>query len=165
MLEQMDLASTGPDVCGQHRPGLGALLDRATYTHVVLMAGTNDLGEAPATEIAARLQSLHAACHLRGARTVAVSVPESKASCLIPWVRERRFQVNQLLSEFAESVPDRCLYVSMDIEVPWTEGSNNWEADGLHMSRAGYHYFGMRLATRIREFVQICVRSPKTDPG
>jgi lysophospholipase L1-like esterase len=45
------------------RPGLRAALQASTYSLVVIMAGTNDLGTREAEKIMVNLRTLHAQCH------------------------------------------------------------------------------------------------------
>jgi lysophospholipase L1-like esterase len=161
MLEALD-ATAAADVCEERRPGLRALLRARAYTHVVLMAGTNDLafGGQP-EEVFARLRALHEACHAAGVeRTVALTIPESALSCpsatRFPSARlvERRREANELLKAYAEAAAPRCAFVAMDAEVPWAPESPDWEPDGLHMSEAGYARFGAVLSEKLRAIFQ-----------
>ena len=156
MLQHKDEALTSePDVCGLSQPGLGHLL-RADQkvSHVVLMAGTNDLpSSSTASQILSSLKQLHDLCHTPSCKTVAVTIPQSWAEQADKsWAAKRR-EVNSQLRDYAESLPDKCLFVAMDLEVPYWADCKNWETDGLHMSKEGYLRFGKILATKIREFV------------
>ena len=140
----------GTDVCGEKHPGLGHLCLGGRFCTVILMAGTNDLGERPAEEIFANLKALHEICHASGAQTVALSIPQSKAAMAGPaFLGQRREHVNSLLSAYARDNA-KCVYLPMDLEIPWSEGSPNWEADGLHMTKCGYEELARRLAPRLR---------------
>ena len=140
----------GIDVCGEKYPGLGQLCVGGRFRTVILMAGTNDLGERPAEEIFADLKALHEICHASGAQTVALSIPQSKAAMAGPaFIGQRRERVNSLLSAYARDNA-KCVYLPMDLEIPWSEGSPNWEADGLHMTKCGYEELARRLAPRLR---------------
>ena len=143
------------DVCGLAQPGLGHLLNaEQKVSHVVLMAGTNDLpSSSTALQISSNLKQLHELCHTAGCKTVAVTIPQSWAEQADKSWAAKRSEVNSQLRDYAESLPERCLFVAMDLEVPYRADSENWEADGLHMSREGYRRFGTILATKIREFV------------
>ena len=92
----------GTGVCGEKHPGLGHLCVGGRFRTVILMAGTNDLGERPAKEIFADLKALHEICHASGAQTVALSIPQSKAAMAGPaFIGQRREHVNSLLSAYA----------------------------------------------------------------
>ena len=149
MLDHQD-SRVGTDVCGEKHPGLGHLCLGGRFRTVILMAGTNDLGERPAEEIFADLKALHEICHASGAQTVALSIPQSKAAMAGPaFIGQRRERVNSLLSAYARDNA-KCVYLPMDLEIPWSEGSPNWEADGLHMTKCGYEELARRLAPRLR---------------
>lgn len=144
-------SSVGTDVCGEKHPGLGRLCHGGKFSTVILMAGTNDLGERSAEEIFDNLKALHEIAHATGAKTVALSIPQSKATITGPKiVVERRERVNSLLAAYAQDNA-KCVYLPMDVEIPWSEGSPNWEADGLHMTKCGYEELARRLAPRLRE--------------
>ena len=142
------------------RIGLRQALQRQTYSVVILMGGTNDLGVADAEQIATNLQALHELCHDAGCATVALTIPQGRQ--LGPWTagtpiafgNERRVRVNSLLQEFASSrSSERCCFVAMDEEVPWSKTSKDFEPDGLHMSKEGYARFGALLAPKVRTFI------------
>jgi len=143
-------SSVGTDVCGEKHPGLAKLCHGGRFSTVILMAGTNDLGERSAEEIFDNLKALHEICHAAGAKTVALSIPQSKAAIIGPtFLVERRERVNSLLGGYAQDNA-KCVYLPMDVEVPWSEGSPHWEADGLHMTKCGYEELARRLAPRLR---------------
>ena len=145
-------SSACTDICGEPRPGLATLLGGGhRFSTVIIMAGTNDLGVAAPERIFANLKALHEVCHTAGARTVALSVPQSKAAVGggPAFVNERRERVNALLAEFAKGHP-RCTHVAIDVEVPWAADSPLWEPDGLHFSKEGYAELARKLAPRLR---------------
>ena len=97
------------------------------------------------------LKQLHEICHKAGADTVALSVPQSKATTVGPqFIAERRRAVNTLLSQYAEQTA-KCTYVAIDTEVPWTASSPDYEPDGLHMTERGYKSFAEVLAPKLRD--------------
>lgn len=161
----------GADACGEWCPGLQQALDEEKrlrppgYAAVLIMAGTNDLGVASSDTIVANLRELHAQCHAAGCATVALTIPQGGRQ-LGPWTQstpiafadERRQRVNAALREYASEQPaGRCLFAAMDDDVPWFEQSADYEADGLHMSAAGYAKFGTALAPKVREFLHRAV--------
>lgn len=169
-----DASPNKADACGLRRPGLNVLLrttmgsrleeesevsktqavsTAAKPTHVVLMAGTNDLFRSPAEKIAANLARMHDAVHAAGCKSIAITIPQTMSANKEPSADAKRREVNRLLDAYAESKPDDCLFVALDEDVPAVEGSPEWQADGLHMSRAGYRRFGSLLAAKIAAFV------------
>ena len=67
------------DVACRRGQGLGSILEeRGPFDLVLIMVGTNDLamGVAPGMVLHS-IQALHAECHRRGVRTVALGVPQS----------------------------------------------------------------------------------------
>ena len=154
-----DRVSRKADACGKRAPGLGVLLRAEPRpTHVVLMAGTNDLFRATSDEIVANLRRLHDVCHAAGCATVALSIPSSATSnarlepALLD-LHDKRVGINRSLAEYAAARPGQCRYVAMDEALPYESGSADWSPDGLHLSRAGYRRFGALLAPKIRDYV------------
>jgi lysophospholipase L1-like esterase len=160
--QMVDNSSTGgTDACRMQRPGLRAALQASTYSLVVIMAGTNDLGTREAEKIMVNLRTLHAQCHSAGCATVAVTIPQGRqfgpwtAGTPVAFANERRLAVNAALETYASEQPaGRCLFVRMDDAVPWSVGSDDWERDGLHMSQAGYARFGAELAVKVKELAR-----------
>ena len=146
MLEGLDSASN-VDVCKVSCRGLRRLLEEGAYTHVLLMAGSNDLKTRSATEITESLQRLHSVCHAAGARTLALAIPHFKGSSLPESVRGgRRRTVNENLRAFAAGSGGWCDFGDpAEEEMEWEEGSCDFEADGLHLTCSGYDHFASLL--------------------
>ena len=139
-----------------HR-GLRRLLEEGCYTHVLLMAGSNDLKTRSAADIAESVERLHATCHAAGARTLALGVPHSKASTIGSGGRcERRREVNELLRAYAAGSRGWCQYCEPGGEVlQWEACSMHFEHDGLHLTRSGYSLFALLLlrGSKLRHFL------------
>ena len=135
------------DVCDVSHLGLRQLLKDGSYTHVLLMAGANDLKGRLPSEIAADLKRLHEVCHAAGARTLALAIPHSKASTRRPTgFGERRRQVHQHLIAMAAGSSGWTDFAAPgEAEQPWEEGSMDFEVDGLHLTRVGYEHFAALL--------------------
>jgi len=123
------------------------------------MAGTNDvgLGGDSAEAIAANLALLHQAAWDSGARTVALSIPASRAAASTSRVGKLREQVNAELARWCRSQPpERHLLAFIDSNelVPYVDGGAHWSRDGLHMSRDGYHTLGASLALKLGPLLQ-----------
>ena len=158
MLDGLD-REANVDVCEVSHRGLRLLLEEGSYTHVLLMAGTNDIKVHSASEIAQSLVRLHGVCHVAGARTLALAIPHCKA-CSPTRSRdrcERRREVNERLAAFAAGSHGWCEFTEPGREVQqWEEGSMHFEQDGLHLSRSGYAFFAWLLlrGTDLRGFLK-----------
>ena len=158
------------DVCKIPNQGLAVALEAARgsgggpYTHVLIMAGTNDLGVCGAEEIHGNLAALHALCHAQGAKTAALSIPQSRCTQTgkpAAFVGERQRAANGMLEAYAAGSGGRCLYVDVAAAVPWVDHKAAkaageepmWEGDGLHMTAHGYAVFAERLAPLVREWI------------
>eukprot|EP00565_Helicotheca_tamesis_P008380 CAMPEP_0185741632 /NCGR_PEP_ID=MMETSP1171-20130828/39062_1 /TAXON_ID=374046 /ORGANISM="Helicotheca tamensis, Strain CCMP826" /LENGTH=231 /DNA_ID=CAMNT_0028413613 /DNA_START=154 /DNA_END=849 /DNA_ORIENTATION=+ len=159
--QMVDMSATGgKDACLVKRPGLQRALQEKKYTVVIIMGGTNDLGQSEADDIVANLRTLHEQCHAAGCKTVAVTIPQGRhfgpwtAGTPFSFANERRVKVNSALELFAkENTKGQCLFVAMDEEVKWSKNSVDFEPDGLHMSAEGYAKFGALLAPKVRDFI------------
>lgn len=133
------------DVVGECWAGIGRLLGGAVnYTHVIIMAGTNDIGTGQtADDTFAQLKRLHGFCHAAGIRTIAVSVPPSAFIDHIPaWT-----PLNAKLEAWAKAEP---LTDFVKFPFEFSAESGLWEGDGLHMSSAGYARFAEGLAAAMQ---------------
>jgi len=132
---------TQPDTAGRVGKGLAHILDsQAPPPDVVLiMAGTNDMAMGKDVGKALRsVRNLHQLCHARGVPTVALAPPfhdprkkQLFAKLLSSW---GRFQANVLRVIDPEEL------------VPRTAGNLFWDADALHLTKAGYQSLGQSLA-------------------
>ena len=144
------------DAFGKSERGLLCQLEEAHYTTCIIMGGSNDLAVGrTADEIVQDLQELHALCHGRSIRTIALPIPES-ACTLMPQfqtVADTREECNHRMQRWAASVPHLALFVDMMRHLPYCPDSSDWHPDGLHMSEVGYARFGEHLGPLIRDFV------------
>ena len=158
MVQHLD-ATAATDVCGRSWPGLRRSVREATdagmpYDIVVIMAGTNDLADYyTPEEVVANLALLHSVAHSSGAKSVAITIPESAGSVQVRWLRELRQEANAAVREWALAQPaERLMLVDSNQLLPYAPG-RFWEPDGLHMSCDGYQTFGTKLAAAIGPFV------------
>lgn len=130
--------------------------DEGPFDLAVIMAGTNDLAEDPEPEdLLEHIVVMHKACHKAGVPTVALGVPPSRAASGEYSLADPRKTVNKLLRAWSRG-PDNAKarngrpgiisFVDTDELMPYDRADGNWEADGLHFSRAGCLRFGERLA-------------------
>ena len=65
------------------------------YDVVLIMAGTNDLADKVTTsQLLENLVALHDVAHAQGARTVAMTIPESHAAKMVGWLGHARDDAN-----------------------------------------------------------------------
>lgn len=149
------------DGIGRVGKGLQALIaEDGPFDLALIMAGTNDLPARGSTAVAVAnsVQALHLACHEQGLRTVALSVPPNEGcpSDRVTGSGSRRYEArwtstNVLLQEWAaqgaqEDGAGVALFVDTEGLVPYVEGSDLWEQDGLHLSPLGSRKLGEGLA-------------------
>eukprot|EP00667_Euglena_gracilis_P019301 EG_transcript_20650 len=144
------------DVFDKEASGLLVQLAKHRYAVCIIMAGTNDLAVGrTAEEILEDVQILHTICHKHGARTVALPIPESFSlihNRRAPPAKEwRRF--NDALKKWAATLPDKVLFVDMVSRIPFSDDSEDWAIDGLHMSKKGYSHFGDILSDLVRDYI------------
>lgn len=122
------------------------------YTHVVILAGTNDLGRlstAPSTtqphsvaNVTQDILALHSIVHASGAISVAVTIPQPAFEAQHRAAAEGRIKINTALIAFAAGNTQVRL-VNLEEELanlaaPEAVRSTRWEPDGLHLTPAGY---------------------------
>jgi lysophospholipase L1-like esterase len=126
----------------------------AAYTHVIILAGTNDLcelaprGQRTPASIAADVSALHAAAlaHDARIRTLALSVPQPAFEARAPHVTAGRAALNEALAALARGGGgggERTRFVDAaaalaHVSAPAAEREARWEPDGLHLSPSGY---------------------------
>lgn len=141
------------------------LKDHGRFDLVIIMAGTNDLGDIedafdPA-EVVDSVGALHEACHEAHVPTVLLTLPSCRAAEKEILLEKRRRRFNKQLREWAAGHQQKtagvgggeaagvALVVEAAELLPYSEESGMWEADGLHFTRAGSRRFGTRLAEKL----------------
>jgi len=148
---------------------------------VLIMAGTNDLGQASArpNEICAAVRGLHELCHAEGVRTVALAIPDAGGAVdsmtMVPDIRGRRRAANAAIAAWSRSSskddlpcnglvsltrPE--LFVSIGALMPYgplARAAGFWEKDGVHFTAAGSRVLGQRLAFKLQGLVSELQRS------
>jgi len=141
---------------GVGRRGVGlrrALQDNGSFDLVLIMAGTNDLGEPnDPHSIFEDICALHKVCHAHGVDTVALSVPPSGAVLELKRYRKRWGTLNSLLNDWVVSKRGEGVRLFVDTRaiVPFVEGSDLWEEDNLHLSKAGSTRLGAGLVPLLK---------------
>ena len=173
MLDTADEQSV-TDVVPVTWPGYRTQLRRHRYDVVLILGGTNDLadyghGPMPTQRTVSNLAKLHAFAHEAGARSVAMTIPESKGAVYFE-TRSPPFRVrldaNEAIRAWAANQPaDRVHLVDASALVPYSGTNGLWEPDGLHLSQRGYEAFGRALAPQIAEFVRATHGAPNMAPN
>lgn len=133
------------DVTGRCGKGLArALEENGPFHLVVIMAGTNDLGQGMQQQVTAEnLRHLHGLCHLRGVPTVALAPPPAPCGA-VGWEQGRQALLG-LMRQMCSTMPGvvECMDPSelMPAALP-----DVWDPDGLHFSPLGSSALGLGLA-------------------
>lgn len=141
-------------------PGLRHKLNSSAlrYDAVLILGGTNDLADKVSTgTLVENLASLHRVAHEHGAKTVAMTIPESHAALRVPWLGRAREEANAAVRSWAAAQPpQRVRLVEAATIVPFSEDQQPrlWEPDGLHMSAKGYEAFGRGLARMLVDYLR-----------
>jgi len=146
MVTNLD-SSKVSDVASRTGKGLRRILREEQPPELALiMAGTNDLGKSRRPEdIFQDICRLHAECHARGVRTVALAPPAAPfAKPSLPW-EVSRCRVKELLAAWAQTCPFVAAFADPSELVP-PAAAGAWDPDRLHFSPAGSKLLGRRLA-------------------
>ena len=139
--------------------------DDKVYDCVVIMAGTNDLAERniKIDRIVSNLDGLHKMAQATGAKTVAITVPESNAQLVLPDIGMRWESTNRKIKAHFGG-RDRTLVLDSTNLVRYSHETGLWEEDGLHMTEAGYDAFGAALGGALRNFLGLPPKMSSTAP-
>lgn len=134
------------DVASRFGKGLRCILqEEQTPELVLIMAGTNDLGKGrKAKDIFQDVCRLHAECHARRIRTVALAPPSAPFARGTPWEASRS-RLKDLLAMWAKSNPFVVAFIDPSELVPPT-ATGAWDPDRLHFSPEGSKLLGRCLA-------------------
>ena len=136
------------------------------------LAGLYDVCTAPAARgrglATALCASVLREAHEAGARSVAMTIPESKGAVYFE-TRSPPFRVrldaNEAIRAWAAKQPAHQVhFVDASALVPYSGTNGLWEPDGLHLSQRGYEAFGRALAPQIADFVRATRGAPNMAP-
>lgn len=142
-----------------------------TLALVIILAGTNDIGQMTNSDKAAgraiiesivglHQQALQCATAAARApfRTLAVGIPGSAFQERVPVASEMAAYVNDGLETFAASCPASVSYVPFPL--PYREdddrvavGDERWAPDGLHLTQVGYAALAKELAPLVKQIL------------
>ena len=118
------------------------------YTHVIILAGTNDLhtlrhagGHRSADDVVGDVKTLLRRALSSGARTLSLTMPQPAFESVRPQMALGRGEINDGLRRFAEAT-DNVWLVDLELALPHLNASEAerqrlWD-DGLHLTPAGY---------------------------
>jgi lysophospholipase L1-like esterase len=150
--------------------GLRSAIDGiSSVSLVVILAGTNDIGALTCgggthesnhdvNAIIDPIIQLHRACldccngsnnNNNKIKTIALGIPGSAWQKHNPKALQLCNEVNNGLRQFA-STEERVTYV--DFPIPYT-GEDEWNVDGLHMSKNGYEALGIALVPYVKGII------------
>jgi len=145
------------DATARRWVSLEAALTSTHYTHVVILAGTNDLhtlrhagGHRSAEDVVDDVATLLKRAVASGARALSLTVPQPAFESNRPQMALGRGEINDGLRRFAEATANISL-VNLELALPHlnaseTERQRLWD-DGLHLTPSGYD----RLADTVYE--------------
>uniref|UniRef100_A0A7S2L5P2 SGNH hydrolase-type esterase domain-containing protein n=1 Tax=Leptocylindrus danicus TaxID=163516 RepID=A0A7S2L5P2_9STRA len=125
---------------------------------VVILAGTNDIGQAfasqqqdklnveqTAQDIASSIIALHELAHEEGIPTLAIAIPPSGFQHAVSTANDLGDQTNAILEEWCS----KKLMGFFEFPFGWSAGDERWAPDGLHLSEEGYRQVGAFLAPMV----------------
>ena len=151
------------EISGEER-GLKTLLQtQGPFDLVILLSGTNDLGQRKKSGISKReyeiyenVWSLHEIVHKENVRTIAVAVPNSAYQFYHANASRLCDRLNNLIMNACNSVVNLCTFVAG--QIVYEPASPMFEADGLHFSVIGYENMAKALLPVVMKVLK--VKSP-----
>ncbi|CAG8961910.1 hypothetical protein HYFRA_00013710 [Hymenoscyphus fraxineus] len=126
------------------------------YTHIIFLAGTNDLGHRrPSFDILTDIKSTLSIPLATGTKVLLMTIPECGSRAT--WLDQNRDVVNEGLKEWAGDNEDIEIF-DLHAAIPYhslsdSEQERLWD-DGLHFTEAGYEKIGTLLGERILSILQ-----------
>ena len=149
------------DFASDPQRGLRSALKATQPDLVVLLAGTNDLGEVSAQEIFENLQALHGMVYSFDKdtnnkvrrkvprQTIGIGIPSSKYQTMVPAAAEKAQAVNHLLQAWQEE-ESRFNYMPFPFDYnDETTSGGLWHSDGLHFTEEGYKRLAQAVAPKV----------------
>lgn len=153
----LSVGSTGDGAPGDHAAGGcagGSPECGRPYTHVVLLAGTNDVPTTAADVVVSRLSALHNTIAGTGAVPLAVTLPPAAADRRWPRMAATRRAVNAAIRGGEVAPPGvEPVVVDLAAALPPPGQGGAWDEDGLHLSPAGYSLTGGLVADTLLELL------------
>jgi lysophospholipase L1-like esterase len=140
------------DCNGKVWPGLRRQLNLHSYSHCVIMAGTNDICDTPAHVTIANLQQLRRVVLQHVPFAATMTIPEISVEQRHASVKKRREEINAAL--LAEPP---CIDVAIHLPLASADACARdllWQADGLHLNPVGYD----RIAEVVAAFLTQPIR-------
>jgi hypothetical protein len=153
MVKEIQSPYIQPKGRGPSGVGLAHLLQEDGFDLVIIMAGTNDLGQSKDPMLTNSLVTrLHKACHAFGIPTVNIVPPtvseRGAFADATRIVREARSRLAQSMNASALGSPN--VLLSFDCETIVPKGMRClWEPDDIHLSPAGAKELANKLASQL----------------
>jgi lysophospholipase L1-like esterase len=161
-----DDSTVSGDLTGRSWLTLRQALAEGNYTHVLILAGTNDLprlgrpadsGGRTAEEVLADLGALHVAARAAGADTLAATVPQTtfEADALrYPAMARGRAVINEGVARLSRESGGHTLLADVAAVLPNVDVDGvrrqRWEPDGVHLTPAGYEELSHALFSALQ---------------
>eukprot|EP01126_Amoeba_proteus_P024239 TRINITY_DN2444_c0_g4_i7.p1 TRINITY_DN2444_c0_g4~~TRINITY_DN2444_c0_g4_i7.p1 ORF type:complete len:139 (+),score=35.61 TRINITY_DN2444_c0_g4_i7:302-718(+) len=123
---------------------LPPLLIDPSIAYVIILGGTNDLGQRNSSQIIKNLDRLYKHVKATQAFLVALTIPSSAFT--FPWYLNVRGEVNSWIRNNKEVD----VLVDLEESVPFSFSSGLWD-DSLHFSPEGYDLVGLHIFEACRE--------------
>jgi len=137
------------DCNGKVLPGIRKQLNLHTYSHCVIMAGTNDIGDTPTLLTIANLQQLKRVALQHVPLVITMTIPEMRVEQKIPRMKMWREEINAALL-----ADPPCIDIAAQLPLASADASTLellWQSDGLHLNPAGYDLIGERVAAFLKQ--------------
>ena len=137
------------DCNGKVWNGLRKQLNLFSYSHCIIMAGTNDLFDTPALITIANLQQLKRVCLQYAPFVATMTIPEMGAEQRQAPLAKRRAQINAALLSHPP-----CIDVAQHLPLAAADAGTRdllWQADDLHLNPAGYDRIGEVVAAFLKQ--------------
>jgi len=131
------------DITGRGGKGIDRILtEEGPFDLVIIMLGTNDLGQGQSPDmILNSISKMHSACHRYNIPTIAVAPPTVDYG----QTRAVRQQLAQVLATWTHATAGVVAFIDCEDLCPRHE-RRLWEPDQLHLSPAGSQALGRRMA-------------------
>ena len=139
------------DFTGSRGPGLATALKSRSYSLLIFMAGTNDIGTGRKAEVVfTDLKNLMMFAQASHTRVLNIGIPDTKQKGP-DWLNTRRQTVNTLLARHADMDNKWLTFLPCPVT---SSNPEYFDTDGLHFSPEGYAALGVSLTEGVCKILQ-----------
>jgi lysophospholipase L1-like esterase len=126
------------------------------FSHVIIFAGTNDLGSVSSDKIAENILNLHKYVLEKGVKSVLITLPENECDSMYDFYSEKRKKVNEILRREAENIQNLAV-CDLDKLIKYnsinkSERKKYWD-DHLHFTAEGYDLIGENIFNTVKNLI------------